>query len=63
MYHFCCRVRRSMVLFQDGVIDNKSGDTIFDCWASMTDLMSSTDELSWLQFLEVRSTLPDELLL
>ncbi len=29
----------------------------------MTDLMSATDELGGLQFLEVRSTLPDELLM
>ncbi len=29
----------------------------------MTDLMSDTDELGGLQFLEVRSTLPDELLM
>ena len=50
-------------LFQDGVIQENAGDTILDCWASMTELMSSTDELGGLQFLEVRSTLPDELLL
>ena len=30
---------------------------------SMSDLMSGTDELGGLQFLEVRSTLPDELLM
>ena len=50
-------------LFQHGVLDDKAGDTILECWASMTELMSSTDELGGLQFLEVRSTLPDELLL
>jgi len=50
-------------LFQRGVLDDKAGDTILECWASMTELMSSTDELGGLQFLEVRSTLPDELLL
>jgi asparagine synthase (glutamine-hydrolysing) len=50
-------------LFQSGVLDAKTGDTVLDCWASMTELMSSTDELGGLQFLEVRSTLPDELLL
>jgi asparagine synthase (glutamine-hydrolysing) len=50
-------------LFQNGVLDANAGDTILDCWASMTELMSSTDELGGLQFLEVRSTLPDELLL
>ena len=50
-------------LFQDGLLDPNSGDTILDCWASMTDLMSETDELGGLQFLEMRSTLPDELLM
>jgi asparagine synthase (glutamine-hydrolysing) len=50
-------------LFQHGVLDDRAGDTILGCWASMTELMSSTDELGGLQFLEVRSTLPDELLL
>jgi asparagine synthase (glutamine-hydrolysing) len=50
-------------LFQSDLIDANAGDTILDCWTSMTDLMSLTDELGGLQFLEVRSTLPDELLL
>jgi asparagine synthase (glutamine-hydrolysing) len=50
-------------LFQDGVLDGNSGDAILESWASMTDLMSETDELGGLQFLEVRSTLPDELLM
>jgi asparagine synthase (glutamine-hydrolysing) len=50
-------------LFQCGVLDDKAGDAILDCWGNMTELMSSTDELGGLQFLEVRSTLPDELLL
>ena len=50
-------------LFQYGLLDARAGDTILECWAGMTDLMSSTDELGGLQFLEMRSTLPDELLL
>jgi asparagine synthase (glutamine-hydrolysing) len=50
-------------LFQDGLLDLNSGDTTLECWASMADLMSDTDELGGLQFLEVRSTLPDELLM
>ena len=50
-------------LFQDGLLDPNSGDAILECWADMTDLMSETDELGGLQFLEVRSTLPDELLM
>ena len=50
-------------LFQEGLLDPNSGDTILECWADMADLMSATDELGGLQFLEVRSTLPDELLM
>jgi asparagine synthase (glutamine-hydrolysing) len=50
-------------LFQDGLLDPNSGDTIIGCWADLADLMAATDELGGLQFLEVRSTLPDELLM
>jgi asparagine synthase (glutamine-hydrolysing) len=50
-------------LFQDGLLDRNSGDAILESWADMTDLMPATDELGGLQFLEVRSTLPDELLM
>jgi asparagine synthase (glutamine-hydrolysing) len=50
-------------LFQDGLLDAHSGDAIQESWANMADLMSETDELGGLQFLEMRSTLPDELLM
>src|SRR5207245_11101746 len=50
-------------LFQDGLLGPSSGDTILECWRDLTDLMTETDELGGLQFLEVRSTLPDELLM
>src|SRR5213082_723001 len=50
-------------LFQDGLLGPDSGDTILRCWEDLTDLMTSTDELGGLQFLELRSTLPDELLM
>src|SRR5215831_10960341 len=50
-------------LFQEGVLEPNAGESIFECWSSMTGLMGSTDELGGLQFLEVRSTLPDELLM
>ncbi len=35
-------------LFQDELLDQNSGDRILECWASMTDLMSNTDELGGL---------------
>src|ERR1700751_1055925 len=50
-------------LFQDGLLPPHSGDTVQNCWRDMAALMKSTDELGGLQFLEVRSTLPDELLM
>jgi asparagine synthase (glutamine-hydrolysing) len=50
-------------LFQDGLLPTDAGDTILNCWQDMTELMEETDELGGLQFLEVRSTLPDELLM
>ena len=50
-------------LFQEGLLSADAGDAILSCWADMTELLSDTDELGGLQFLEVRSTLPDELLM
>jgi asparagine synthase (glutamine-hydrolysing) len=50
-------------LFQDGLLPADAGDTILNCWQDMNDLMEDTDELGGLQFLELRSTLPDELLM
>lgn len=50
-------------LFQDGLLPPNAGDTILECWEDMAELMGGTDELGGLQFLEVRSTLPDELLM
>jgi asparagine synthase (glutamine-hydrolysing) len=50
-------------LFQDGIIPADAGDKILSCWDDLKELMTSTDELGGLQYLEVRSTLPDELLL
>jgi asparagine synthase (glutamine-hydrolysing) len=50
-------------LFHEGLLPRDSGDTILSCWEDMNELMEDTDELGGLQFLEVRSTLPDELLM
>jgi asparagine synthase (glutamine-hydrolysing) len=50
-------------LFQDGLLPAQAGDSILSCWQDMNELMDGTDELGGLQFLEVRSTLPDELLM
>jgi len=50
-------------LFHDGVLPDTAGDKILECWQDMIPLMKHTDELGGLQFLEMRSSLPDELLL
>jgi len=50
-------------LFQDGLLEADAGETILQCWADLASLMTATDELGGLQFLEVRSSLPDELLM
>lgn len=50
-------------LFQDGLLPPDAGDRILDCWADLEPLMENTDELGGFQLLEVRSTLPDELLM
>lgn len=50
-------------LFHDGLLPPDAGDRVLDCWADLPPLMENTDELGGFQFLEVRSTLPDELLM
>jgi len=50
-------------LFQDGIIEPATGDEILTCWQPFVPLLCDTDELGGFQFLELRSTLPDELLM
>jgi asparagine synthase (glutamine-hydrolysing) len=50
-------------LFQDGILPPAPGDKILDAWQDLAPLMNETDELGGFQFLELRSTLPDELLM
>ncbi len=50
-------------LFHEGLIPPGSGDRVLEFWGDLTDLMRNTDELGGLQFLEIRSSLPDELLM
>jgi asparagine synthase (glutamine-hydrolysing) len=50
-------------LFQNGIVPADAGDKILDCWADLTELITATDELGGFQYVEVRSTLPDELLM
>ena len=50
-------------LFQEGIIGPATGDEILNSWQHFAPLLSETDELGGFQFLELRSTLPDELLM
>ena len=50
-------------LFQDGLLESDPGDSVLQPWEEFAELMAGTDELGGLQFLELRSTLPDELLM
>jgi asparagine synthase (glutamine-hydrolysing) len=50
-------------LFQPGLIDPDAGDAILESWVELEPLMDQTDDLGGLQYLELRSTLADELLM
>jgi asparagine synthase (glutamine-hydrolysing) len=50
-------------LFQEGLLAPNAGDTVLECWGDLAGLLDGTSELGGLQFLELRSTLPDELLM
>lgn len=50
-------------LFHDDVLPAGTGDLILDSWGDLAALLPGTDELGGLQYLEVQSTLPDELLM
>jgi asparagine synthase (glutamine-hydrolysing) len=50
-------------LFHDGLLTNRAGDTVLDCWSELVPQMEHLDELGGLQLLELRSSLPDELLM
>lgn len=50
-------------LFQEGVLDDGAGDKVLEYWGELARLSQKTDELGGFQFLEVRSSLPDELLM
>lgn len=50
-------------LFVDGLLPENPGDRILECWSDFEELMRHTDELGGFQFVEVRSSLPDELLM
>jgi len=50
-------------LFQENVLPERVGDYILDSWKDLETLIEKTDELGGFQYLEIRSSLPDELLM
>jgi asparagine synthase (glutamine-hydrolysing) len=50
-------------LFQPGLLPSDVGDKVLECWADLLPSLEHLDELGRLQWLEVRSSLPDELLM
>jgi asparagine synthase (glutamine-hydrolysing) len=50
-------------LFQDGLLTSDIDRQLIECWRELGPLLENTDEMGGLQFLEMRSTLPDELLM
>jgi asparagine synthase (glutamine-hydrolysing) len=50
-------------LFHDGLLPREANDRILDIWREVLPQMEHTDELGGLQHLEIRSSLPDELLM
>jgi asparagine synthase (glutamine-hydrolysing) len=50
-------------LFQESLLPENPGDEILRCWSDFVPQMEKTDELGGFQLLELRSSLPDELLM
>jgi len=50
-------------LFRDGVLQADAGEKALECWAPLRPLLEGLDELNGFQLLELRSSLPDELLM
>jgi asparagine synthase (glutamine-hydrolysing) len=50
-------------LFREGLLNNGNGREMIDFWRELTPQMAHTDELGGFQLLEIRSSLPDELLM
>src|SRR5438477_682634 len=50
-------------LFQDDLLNGKNGRELADYWRDLVPQMVHTDELGGFQLLDVRSSLPDELLM
>ena len=50
-------------LFRDDILPDRNGHELVDYWRGLLPQMEHTDELGGFQLLEIRSSLPDELLM
>jgi asparagine synthase (glutamine-hydrolysing) len=50
-------------LFIPGILPDGAGDALLDCWRDLEPAVRDADELGGFQYIEMRSTLPDELLM
>jgi asparagine synthase (glutamine-hydrolysing) len=50
-------------LFRDDILSNRNGHELVNYWHDLIPQMAHTDELGGFQLLEIRSSLPDELLM
>jgi asparagine synthase (glutamine-hydrolysing) len=50
-------------LFRPGVLEPGAGDSILRCWGELQEMAPQLDELTGFQWLELQSSLPDELLM
>lgn len=50
-------------LFREGFLPEGSGELVKECWRDLLPALGGLDELGGFQFLELRSSLPDELLM
>jgi asparagine synthase (glutamine-hydrolysing) len=50
-------------LFHPDLLPSSAGDKVLEYWEDLEPLMGSSDELGGFQILEIRSSLPDELLM
>ena len=50
-------------LFREGVLEPGAGDSILHCWGDLQATITKADELTGFQWLELQSSLPDELLM
>jgi asparagine synthase (glutamine-hydrolysing) len=50
-------------LFREDVLPSGRGQALLECWDTLRPQMEHTDELGGFQLLEIRSSLPDELLM